>query len=154
MGSHNPRPFTCRLDWESSVLADTPPMSSSDTICNSPNPRGISLSTSLRGSAFSLTCCLVSNIDIICYGPNPHGISQSTSLESPIPFITIQTHRSVSSSDTICNGPSPLLIDIVRFGPLHDKNVRENENFVLGLIYILICIKRTRGVPFLLIACM
>ena len=47
---------------------------------------------------------------------NPRGISQSTPLEGPMSSLT---HYLVPSFDTICNSPSPLLVDIVCFDPLH-----------------------------------
>ena len=41
-------------------------------------------------------------------------------------------------SDTICNSSSPLLVDIVRFGPLHIVSASQFLNFLIGRTFPLI----------------
>ena len=111
------------LGGPTSLLAHRP-VSSSNTICNNPSP---SLANIVR---FSLLCIAVSHTVWNTFTrerfPDPYkecfvplskrcGISQSTPFGGPASSLT---HHSMSSSDTICNSPSPPLADIVLFSPL------------------------------------
>ena len=115
------------------------PVSGSDTICNGPSPPladivlfGLSLSglrllgrgfhTLINNALFSSPTDVESH-NLPLFGaqrPRWHSFPSPINLGPPIHALSgpasLMAHRPVSGFDTICNGPSPSLADIVLFG--------------------------------------
>ena len=101
MRSHNPPPFKG--------------LASSLTLVALSNRRGMSQSSSFEAQRLTPLQGLVSSLTLVALS-NRCGMLQSTLLRGPTSSVT---HRLLPSSDIICNSLTPLLVDIVYFGPLH-----------------------------------
>ena len=115
--------LTIHPSWGPASLLAHYPVSASDTICNSPSPL---LSNIIRFGPYHFQS---HGFKMRLLGRGFHTLIKNVSFPSqPMWDLTIHpswgpasllAHYPVFASDTICNSPSPLLSNIVRFGPYH-----------------------------------